>query len=70
MVTTDETIINLYDPETKRESSVCKRTSSPPPLNARMTKSAKIVMFTCFMDRRGMLRVHDVPGGQTVITKY
>ena len=31
IVTTDETMINLFDPETKRESSVWKRSTSPPP---------------------------------------
>ena len=63
-------IINLYDPETKREWSVWKGTSSPPPLKARVTKSVKRVMFIFFMDRRGMLLVHAVPEGQIVNTKY
>ena len=70
IVTTDKMIINLYDPETKRESSVWKRTSSPPPLKARVTKSAQRVMFIFFMDRRGMLLVPAVPEGQTVNAKY
>ena len=44
IVMTDETMINLFDPATKRESSVWKRTFSPPPLKARVSKSVKGVM--------------------------
>lgn len=70
IVTTDETLINLFDPETKRESSVWKHPSSPPPLKARVSKSAGRVMFIFFMDRKGMLLVHAVPEGQTVNASY
>ena len=70
IITTDETMINLFDPETKRESSVWKRKSSPPPLKARVSKSVKRTMFIFFMDRRGMLLVHAVPEGQSVNASY
>ena len=69
-VTTDETMINLFDPETKRESSVWKRTSSTSPLKARVSKSVECVMFIFFMDGRGMLLVHAVPEGQTVNASF
>ena len=70
IITTDETMINLFDPETKCESSVWKRKSSPPPLKARVSKSVKRTMFIFFMDRRGMLLVHAVPEGQSVNASY
>ena len=70
IVTTDETIINFYDPETKKESMVWKRRSSPPPKKARVTKSSKKIMFIFFMDRRGMLLQHAVPDKVTVNKEY
>ena len=70
IVTTDESMFNLFDPETKMESSVWKRAGSPPPLKARVTKSAYRLMFIFFMDRKGMLLVHAVPQGQTVNADY
>lgn len=70
IITTDETVINLFDPETKRESSVWKRSTSPPPVKARVSKSAGKVMFIFFLDQRGMLLVHAVPEGQTVNANY
>jgi histone-lysine N-methyltransferase SETMAR len=70
IITTDETWINLYDPETKQESSVWKRASSPPPLKAKVTRSASRVMFIFFLDAQGMLLVHAVPDGQTVNASY
>jgi len=52
IVTTDETWISLYDPETKRESMVCRRNSSPPPKKAKTSRSTKKVMFVFFLDRQ------------------
>lgn len=45
IITTDETMINLLDPETKSETSVWKHTKSPPPLKARAFKSAHRVQY-------------------------
>ena len=63
-------MFNLFEPETKKESSVWKRSGSPPPLKARVIKSAQRVMFIYFMGRKGMLLVHAVPQGQTVNADY
>ena len=70
IVTTDESMCNLFEPETKKESSVWRRSGSPPLLKARVIKSAQRVMFICFMDRKGMLLVHAVPQDQTVNADY
>ncbi|XP_062618459.1 histone-lysine N-methyltransferase SETMAR-like [Saccostrea cucullata] len=70
IVTTDETWLFHYDPETKQQSSAWKRKSSPPPLKAKVRKSARKNMFIFFMDIRGMLLVHAVPEGQTVNAEY
>ena len=70
IITTDETMINFYDPETKRESMLWKRKSSPPPKKFKTAKSSKKIMFIFFMDSQGMLLQHAVPSGQTVNKEY
>ena len=70
IVTTDETYISLYDPETKFESMVWKQPSSPPPLKAKTCRSTKKYMFIFFMDSEGMLLQHVVPNGTTVNAAY
>jgi histone-lysine N-methyltransferase SETMAR len=58
IITTNETWVNFYDPESKRESMVRKRPSSPPPKKAKTCKSTKKVMYIFFMDSQGMLLQH------------
>ena len=70
IVTTDETWLFHYDPESKQQSSQWKRSSSPPPLKAKVVKSAKKNMFIFFMDSEGMILSHAVPEGQTVTAAY
>lgn len=70
IITTDETWMWLFDPESKRESAAWKGSSSPPPLKARVQKSGARYMFILFMDRRGMLLCHTVPRGVTVNSAY
>lgn len=70
VVTTDETWLNYFDPESKRESMVWKRPGSPPPKKAKVVKSAKKVMYIFFMDNKGMLLQHAVPSGMTVNKSY
>ena len=60
----------LFGVQTKQEALLSKRTSSPPPLKARVSKSVKCVMFIFFMDRRGMLLVHAVLQDQSVNASY
>ncbi|WAR13575.1 hypothetical protein MAR_027755 [Mya arenaria] len=47
---------------------IWKRSSSPPPKKARMSKSAKKFMFIFFMDSDGMLNQHAVPADSTTST--
>ena len=70
IITSDETYIPLYDPETKLESMVWKQPSSPPPLKAKRCRSTKKNMFIFFMDSEGMLLQHAVPNGMTVNAAY
>lgn len=70
IITTDETWLHHFDPETKVMSSVWKTPSTPPPKKARVQKSAGKHMFIFFMDRHGMILQHRVPDGQTVTAAY
>ena len=70
IITTDETWLWFYDPETKQQSSVWKRNSSPPPQKARVSRSGGKYMFIMFIDRWGMLLCHSVPKDQTVNAGY
>jgi len=70
IITTDESWLYYYDPETKLQSSVWKHTSSPLPQEARVNKFLGKHMFILFMDRKGMLLTHAVPKGETVNADY
>lgn len=70
IVTTDETWVYTYDPESKAESSVWKHPGSPPPKKARVSRSVTKVMIILFFDQRGVVLTHTVPHGQTVNGAY
>ena len=70
IVTTDETWLYYYDPETKQQSSQWVTKGSGPPGKARVCKSAGKTMCIMFMDRSGILLTHFVPRGQTVNAAY
>lgn len=70
VVTTDETWLSYFDPESKQESMVWKRAGSPPPKKAKVVRSTKKVMYIFFMDNQGMLLQHAVPSDKTVNKSY
>ena len=70
IITTDETWLYFYDPETKQQSSVWTVKGSAPPKKARVSKSAGKRMCIMFMDRTGIILTHFVPEDQTVNSSY
>lgn len=70
IITTDETWLFLYDPETKEQSRQWKTPGSPPPKKARVVKSAGKQMYIMFMDMQGMILQHAVPPHTTVNAAY
>lgn len=70
IITTDETWLYYYDPETKQQSSIWTTKGSAPPKKAKVCKSAGKHMCIMFMDRKGILLTHFVPNGQTVNSAY
>ena len=70
IITTDETWLWFYYPETKSQMSVWKRSSSLPPDKARLSKSGGKYMFIMFCDNKGMFLFHAVPREASVNAAY
>ena len=70
LVTCDESWINCYDPETKRQSSQWKHAGSPRPKKARQSKSTHKLLMIPFFDSTGMIYMHWVTTGQAVNKEY
>lgn len=70
IVTTDETWLHYFDPETKAQSSIWKTPATPPPKKARVQRSCGKEMFIFFMDRHGMILQHRVQDRRTVNAEY
>ena len=66
----DESWINCYDPETKRQSPQSKHAGSPRPKKARQNKSTHKLLMLPFFDSTGMIYMHWVPTEQTVNKEY
>lgn len=69
-VTTDETWVHYYQPESKQQSKQWKHKGSPPPKKAKVVKSAGKVMASVFWDSKGILMVDYLPKGQTITGQY
>ncbi|XP_052778899.1 protein GVQW3-like [Mya arenaria] len=70
IITTDETWLWFYDPETKSQSAVWKRSGSPSLKKARVSKSCGKYMFIMFADMHGMIHSHAVPSHMTINADY
>ena len=70
IITSDETWVYGYDPETKFQSSQWKHPESPRPKKARQVRSNVKVMLTCFFDSRGIAYHEYAPQGQSINKEY
>ena len=66
VITSGESWIFEYDPETKRQSLQWKSPTSPRPKKARMSKSKIKVMLIAFFDVRGIVHTEFMPQGHTI----
>ena len=66
VITSDESWIFEYDPETKRQSLQYKSPSSPRLKKERMSKSNIKVMLIAFFDVRGIVHTEYMPQGHTI----
>ena len=65
LVTTEETWLYHYDPETKQQSMEWRHSSSPHP-----KKSAGKVLTSIFWDQEGVLLIYYLPKGQTINAEF
>jgi hypothetical protein len=67
VVTSDETWLFQYEPETKRQSMQWKTTHSLRPKRARMSKSKIKTMLVVFFDIQGIIMTYVPPGESDVL---
>ena len=65
IVTEDESMFSLYEPETKAQSMQWKRPDEHTPLKAKTVPSMKKRMGTIFWDRQGVLLIEWLPEKRT-----
>ncbi|XP_067947061.1 papilin-like [Watersipora subatra] len=66
VITTDESWVYGYDPETKMQSSQWKSPESPRPKKARMSRSAIRTLLVVFFDIAGIVHKEFLPPGTNV----
>lgn len=70
IVTTDETWIPYFNPETKEQSKQWRRSDEGPPVKAMRTQSLGKVMITVFWDCEGIILIDYLPKGTTINAAY
>jgi len=70
LVTTDETWIYHFDPETKEQSVEWRHNGSLRPKKFRVQKSSGKVLASIFWDQDGILLIGYLPKGRTINAKY
>jgi len=65
-VTSDETWVVHYTPETKRQSSQWRHTGSLPAKKFKTSISAKKIMASVFWDRKGIILIDFLPQKKTI----
>jgi len=66
IITTDETWVHHYKPDSKAQSMAWKCLTSPVAKKFKSQPSAGKIMLTLFWDMEGAILVHFTPKGETV----
>ncbi|KAJ4438821.1 hypothetical protein ANN_14773 [Periplaneta americana] len=69
-VTTDQTWVHCYIPETKRQSKQWKHSDSPSPKKTKAVQSAGKVMAYVFWNSRGLIMIDYLAKGRTTVEYY
>lgn len=70
LITTDESWLPYYNPETKAQSREWRRKGEGPPLKPKTVPSVGKVMITVFWDSRGIIMIDYLPKGETINAQY
>lgn len=70
IITTDETWLPFFMPETKEQSKQWCRKEDRPPLKAKTVSSSKKVMITVFWDCDGIILIDYLESGRTINSEY
>lgn len=70
LITTDETWLPFYLPESKEQSKQWCRKGENPPLKARTVPSAGKIMITVFWDCQGIILIDYLDKGMTINSQY
>lgn len=70
IVTTDETWVHFFNPESQQQAKEWRHPSSPRPKRTRQLRSAGKVMATFFWDWKGVIHVDFLQQGRTVTAEY
>jgi len=70
IITSHETWVHVYDPETKQQSSQWTLSNSPRPKKARQVRSNVKCMLIIFFDILGIVHKEFTPPSQTVNGKF
>lgn len=70
IITTDETWIPYFNPETKNQSKQWRRPEEGPPIKVRAVPSVGKVMITVFRDCGGIILVNYLPKGTIINAEY
>ena len=70
LVTVDETWIPLFNPETKSQSKQGKHSDFPSPKKFRVGASAEKILYSIFLDQKGVILSYPLPKGMTITGEY
>jgi len=70
LVTTDETWLYHYDPETEQQSTEWRHSGPPRPLKIPSAKIRRKFVASIFWDQDGILLIDYLPKGQTIKAEY
>ena len=70
LITTDETWLPFFTPETKEDSKQWLRKGSTPPVKAKSSPMQRKIMLTAFWDQQGIIHLDFLPDNETINSEY
>lgn len=70
LITTDETWLPFFTPDTKEGSKEWLKKGATPPLKAKTSPMHRKIMMTAFWDEDGIIHIDFLPDGETINSDY